>query len=253
MGTTTGGGRRFAWSIFAADPMITHVCRFQFNDQKLDGILRNVISANPAIHFDYIGLFQENVLGDRWMGEKTQPSHILLNERRHDLSHATNLDVRMLGIWNVDRNPIPKNFSGRLSTFQNDIHQLENLRRATTFISDKSAYVLRVREDVGWYAPFLLPEAPVKITFKNCKSWGGVNDKMWYGPREAVLALHTAYWDAFMHKRLHNTEEALEVATRKLRTTQTQIRASDARMRANCTLCWKRFYACETDMPLEYC
>ena len=75
---------------------------------------------------------------------------------------------------------------------------------------------------------------------------------MWYGPREAVLALHTAYRDAFMHARVHNTEAALELATRKLPTTQTHIRASDARIRANGTLCGKGGYACGTDIPPKY-
>lgn len=225
-------------------------------DWILNSTLQNVVSANSAIQFDYIGFFQENALVDRWFGEKTKPSHILLDERRHTLSQVTNLRVRMLGIWNVNLETIPKDFRGRKYNFQNDMHQLENLRLATTFISTESAYVLRVREDVGWYSPFILPKNPIQITFKKCGEsvfrrvthHPPLTDKMWYGPREAVSKMHTMYLDAFMHERVASTEWALTFATRNLPTTQTHIGASDARIRADGTLCWKRIYACGANM-----
>lgn len=220
-------------------------------DWILNSTLTNVVAANPGIQFDYIGLFQERALGNRWLGEKTKPSQILLDERRRHLSLAANLRVRMLGIWNTQLYPMPHDFKGRRYNFQNDVHQLDVLLRATTFVSHESAYVLRVREDVGWYAPFIIPKAPVQITFKNCFEFKGVNDKMWYGPREAVLMMHTTYWNTFMHSRAANTEAALKLTIRNFSTTRTDIGASDARVKEDGSLCWKQMYACGRNVPQE--
>ena len=211
----------------------------------LNSTLQHVVYVNPTIQFEYVGMFQYNAIGKRWMGYTPQHSRILLDERRDALSRMANLHVRMLGVRMVNREPIPTDFRGRKTNFQNDLHQLENLRLATSYISKESAYVLRIREDVGWYSPFNILEAP-RITLKNCKRWGGVNDKIWYGSRKEVVALHMAYYDTFMHQRTFNTESALKLALRNTSIAELDITASDARVRANGTLCWKGMYACES-------
>jgi hypothetical protein len=212
----------------------------------VDSTLTHVVAANPLYSFHFVGLFQSSRANTRLTDTKVTPLYNASVDRslRKMISHA-NLEVRFLGIAANPGVPVPAEFRGNVRTFDNVYRQLRLILLTNDLVPDVDL-ILRLREDAGWYAPWQL--YPVsRILFKNCLHWGGVNDKMWFGPAREVLRFHNELFDEFMSGK-RNPETAILSVVRRMQThycDYDDIPVSDARTATpGDRLCWKSKYLC---------
>ena len=240
----------------------------------LDSTLTHVVSANPKITFEYIALLQINQVAQRWADNRKVNetsgrgiARVRIDEAYAQISELPNAYVSFLGLLRVASNWTASNQTRilRHSAFNPQDRSLSNrimiglVMRATAYISPQADYVLRLREDAGWYGHMRLAHTD-KLTFKNCLSWKGLNDKLWFGPRSTVVTLHNSWLEEW--ERCHNvssecsSEHALKhiVVRLALPYSQMAIPASDARVvrheLGDTSLCWKSLYACKRTLTM---
>jgi len=225
-----------------------------FSTWLLDSTLQNVVEANPTQQFEYIGLFQRNSLGPRF--GRLSPAVVSeerdLDDARERIRKRPNAQIAYLGLHDAQKVAIPANFAGRRSNFDNDYAQLSGLREASTHVSAGVRYVLRLREDAGWHGRFALPTHMDALLFKSCLDQGGVNDKVWLGPRADTLRLNDAWLGGFLSVKGDqdhaNTEKALLNTLESLRLPYAlgDVNVSDARVNTSFLegICWRMGYLC---------
>lgn len=227
----------------------------------VESTLDMVVTANPQLPFRFVGLFQTTgVVWRRWNEaltaetkglNATSPTLAALDKGWRAMRAVPNLEVDFLGVThNPPAQKLKEEFKGRTLTFDNDYRQLNILVAGAKFVSPKATHLLRLREDAGWYAPFLLPLVSSTILYKDCFGYTGMNDKMWFGPAKHVLELQRLYFEVFLSARgrTKSTEDALVYAANQLKRAGVRkwlvdFPASDARMQAG-RVCWKFQYLC---------
>lgn len=219
-------------------------------DWILDSTIDNVVRSNPRIEFAYVGLFQENVLNPRFYKARLPiraPNGHMMQRNRDVLDSIQNMKMIILNTTRAVPVHLPRSWTGRRYNFQNDYHQLENLYRASLLIPSHSNNVLRLREDAGWYQPFILPVAPLhRLQFNDCLHWYGINDKVWFGPRDLVVRIIRDYFHVFSEGRgVKNTEFALQRVASHIPVVFGRINVSDAALRGDGSLCFKKAYLCK--------
>lgn len=110
---------------------------------------------------------------------------------------------------------------------------------------------MRLREDAGWYKPFTLIAKPA-VSFKNCLSFWGINDKVWYGPRNDVLNIMKNMLRSWLYMCTKSTEITLLNLMRGNNYSLVDIPVSDARITHN-GICWVRNYMCKKNTKLVKC
>ena len=227
-------------------------------DWILNSTIDNVVRTNPQVEFAYVGLFQENVLKPRYYKARLPiraPDSSMMQRNRHVLDSIQNIKTIVLNTTRAEFVHLPRMWTGRRYNFQNDYHQLENMYRASLLIPTHSKNVLRLREDAGWYLPFVVPVAPLRrLQFNDCLHWYGINDKVWFGPRDLVVRLVRDYFYEFLAgKGVKNTENALQRVASRMPITFGRINVSDAASRRDGSLCFKKAYLCKRSLVRSYC
>lgn len=215
-----------------------------------------VVLANVNVEFAYVGLFQNNTLGPRYQKQPvitSVPCSDFASKERYLRSIPNLKVVALASVWAAEERP-PKGWTGRLGNFNNDVHQLRLIRDASKLVPRESKFVVRIREDASWYTPFALPHNPKDIWFRNCRSFNAYSDKVWLGPREAVLDLIDRYFATFLSgSNAVNTEAALKLAASNFSKSFVSIGVSDARESSCGQICYLRGYACLQMHPNPFC
>lgn len=222
-----------------------------YSNWILTSTLSNVVACNPSVRFDYVGLFQTNPPAYRYSDNIIRTGDVNV-DRYRGMLRKHRVRVVLLATVHMPDAPIPPSFRNRRDTFVNDVRQLLLIERASEFLPQDVDYVLRVREDAGWYHPFSLP-FPSIMVFNDCRPWNGINDKVWLGPTADVLRVHRNLISvhATVQVGRGSTEEILAyvVAQQNVSYTVSTIPVSDARRRRNHSLCWTRPYVCSKSVP----
>ena len=218
-------------------------------------------AANSRVRFSYIGLFQENMLNPRFLTvlrvrqrriPHTKSGRSVFEKNRRLLEGVENLHVISLQTVNATHVEIPNFWRGQRLTFQNDYRQISLIYRASLLIPHRSEHVLRLREDAGWFSSFVVHRTR-HLHFKNCMYWGGINDKIWYGPRDEVVLLIRKYFGAFRRSDpFKNTEAMLNSAVSNMSVRFVTINMSDA-IEVNGALCFRKFYLCHKSVVPRIC